>query len=508
MRLSGWFVGVLAFLALIASTAVCSVVSYNLVRTTVIQAGDQGLQVDSLDKVVQAFTNPQAFATATPNSVADTFVTPTITPIVINPNATATPNIMPTDGTTIGTPVTVIATPTPIDSSAQYVWDDPRQIRILLLGIDERKGFDTDRAYRTDTIILLNIDPIRKTAGLVSFPRDLWVNIPNFQPARINTANSQGDTSAYPNGGGPRLLMDTIKANFGVSVDRYVRVNFTVFESVVKAIAPNGTEICVRETIDDPTYPDEGFGTIAIRFAPGCQVLDATRLLQYARTRKTQGSDFDRARRQQEVLDALRQQVLSAGGIANFVGQVPSLWSELSDSYQTNLSLDEIFSLGYLMSDIPRENIQFKVIDQNYVEFSKAPDGSDILIPQTGRIAELIQTILYPQVQVSQGDLKARADAEKATIRVFNGTDITGLASRVQEWLIGKGVTISLLDNDPTHNGQPTLIKDYGNNRWTAQYLASLMGLPSDRIVIGNDGLAANGIIIVVGPDIQNLLGQ
>jgi polyisoprenyl-teichoic acid--peptidoglycan teichoic acid transferase len=511
MRISGWIVGVMAFMALMLVTAICSVVAYQGTRTLVIDAWDSGLQVDSPQEVIGYLQNPQGFPTPTPQLIAQQ-ATATITPIVVNPNAN--PNTQPTPEATVASVEQTLATPIPTlestpDPAAQYTWNDPRQIRILLLGMDERRGFTNETAYRTDTIILLTIDPVRKTAGLVSFPRDLWVNIPNFLPGKINTANYLGDTSAYPNGRGPGLLMETLKANFGVNVNRYVRVNFDVFNSVVDAISPQGTEICVRESIYDPAYPDEGFGTIEVRFEPGCQRLDATRLLQYARTRKTQGGDFDRARRQQEVLDALRAQALSAGGIQNFLGQIPTLWNELSDSYQTNLTIEEIISLGYLMSEIPRESIQFRVVDENYVTFGKSPDGAeDILIPNSARIAELVQNVAFPQPEVSEGDLRSQALAENVPIQVFNGTNTTGFAGRVQEWLIGRGVQVSGVGNAPDHGSQPTLIKDYGENRATTLYLASVLGLPEDRIVIGNDGLATRGVVIVVGPDIEAILSQ
>ncbi len=509
MRISGLFVGILSFFALIAMTGVCAVVSYNGVRSQVIQMWDQGMAVDSPGQILSVLRDPSSFPTSTPRTVAQSVTTEaTITPLVAQATATIDEVLAPATLATSSPQETALPTNTP-DPSAEYRWNDPRQIRILLLGMDERKGYTTDKAYRTDTIILLSIDPIRKTAGLISFPRDLWVDVPNFSQERINTANFMGDNANYPGGGGPRLLMDTIAANFGVPVDKYVRVNFTVFESVVQAVAPNGIEMCVREVIDDPTYPDVGFGTINVHFDAGCQVLDPTKLLQYARTRKTAGGDFDRARRQQEVLDALRAQALSAGGITSFLGQIPMLWGELSDSYQTNMSLEDLIKLGYLMSEIPRENIQFKVIDQNYIaSFGKAPDGSDVLIPNTSAIANLIQSVLYPQPEVTQGDLFSRAEAENATIRVFNGTDIAGLAGRVQEWLIGKGVTVGSVGNAPDHNSQPTVIKDYGNGRWTAEYLADLLGLTADRIVPGTDGLATNGVIVIAGPDIQGLLGQ
>src|SRR5690606_30867627 len=118
----------------------------------------------------------------------------------------------------------------------------------------------------------------------------------------------------------------------------------------------------------DPAYPDAGYGTIHVHFDPGCQMLDAEHLLQYARTRHTEGSDFDRARRQQEVLKAMQAQLVSLGGIGNFITQAPALWDELTGSFNTNLSLEQIISLGSLIQSIPRENIQTGVIDNLYVQ--------------------------------------------------------------------------------------------------------------------------------------------
>src|SRR5262249_44346558 len=149
-----------------------------------------------------------------------------------------------------------------------------------------------------------------------------WVNIPGYKPGRINTANALGDGNGYP-GGGPALAAETVRQTLGIPVNKYILINFDVFTTLVSTIAPDGTQICVQQVIDDDHYPDAGNGVIHVHFDPGCQVLDAERLLQYARTRATQGSDFDRASRQQEVLRALRDKVLSVGGITHFITEAP-----------------------------------------------------------------------------------------------------------------------------------------------------------------------------------------
>ena len=101
---------------------------------------------------------------------------------------------------------------------------------ILLMGIDKRQGMEQERAFRTDTMMLITIDTVGEKVGMLSIPRDLWVNIPGFEARdRINTANFKGDAYRLP-GGGPKLAMETIAVNLGVQVDNYIRINFTAFE--------------------------------------------------------------------------------------------------------------------------------------------------------------------------------------------------------------------------------------------------------------------------------------
>jgi LCP family protein required for cell wall assembly len=354
-------------------------------------------------------------------------------------------------------------------------------------------------------MILISIDPARRSAGVLSIPRDLWVTIPGFQSGRINTANYVGDNASYP-GGGAALAAQTVELNLGIQVDNYVLVNFDVFTTVVNTLAPDGVEVCPTELIDDPDYPDAGYGTISVRFEPGCQVLDATRLLQYARTRATQGGDFDRARRQQEVLRAFRDTLLTAGGLANIIGQVPTLWNEISDAVRTNLTLPELLSLAQLAQTVPSDRITFGVIDNLYVDLAQTSSGDQVLVPRQAAINFLLQQVFNPQGDLSLSDLRTRADAENATIVVFNNTDIPGLASQTRDWLTSRGVSVSQLGNVAEISSAPTVVRDYGGKVWTARYLAALMGLSPDRVLPGADGATSADVMVVVGSDIQALL--
>ena len=475
MRIPGWLF-IVGVVILVLGTTLCSVLAFNATYQVATDLGRGGVQVASFSDFLRAQPTP----TLTPTPA------PTLTPL---PGETAVP-----------------ATPVPeatLDPLASYTWDDPRRVNILLLGIDQRG--DEPGPFRTDTMIVVSVDPVRKTAGMLSIPRDLWVTIPGFQPQRINQANALGDANAYP-GGGPALAARTVTENIGISVEKYILVNFDVFTAVVDLIAPNGVEVCPNEPIDDPDYPDAGYGTIPVYFDAGCQRLNAERLLQYARTRATQGSDFDRAARQQEVIKSLLNEVLSAGGITNFLGQIPALWEELAGSFQTNLSQQEIISLAVLAQEIPAENIHSGVINNLYVNLATTTTGDQVLIPRHNALSSLLQQVFDPQDELSLSDLRARAEAEEASVVVYNDTDIAGLAGQTRDWLISRQVSVTAVGNTPAPSNTFTIIRDYTGKIWTARYLAALMGLPPERVQPGADGATTEDVMVVVGPDVQTLL--
>lgn len=313
-----------------------------------------------------------------------------------------------------------------------------------------------------------------------------------------------------------------VTANLGIRVEKYVLVNFDVFETVVNLVAPNGVEVCPQEVIDDPDYPDAGYGIIYVHFEPGCQRLDAVRLLQYARTRATSGGDFDRALRQQETLKAVREEVLSAGGIANFLGVAPQLWTELSDSYRTNLTLNEIISLGNLALQIPRDNIRTGQIGIQETRPATTVNNDQVLVPVHTTMRDLFARVFSSEPGQPAGatgttdagaatitdlaQLRTQSQAEAAQIVVFNNTTIPGLAGMTREFLASRQVTVADVGNIDPPLDQPTSIRDYSGKPYTARYLAQLLGLPESSIQQGTDGLTTADVMVVVGSDIQPLL--
>lgn len=480
MRIPAWLF-IIGVVLLMGLTAILSLVAFSVGRQVAIDLGNNtgpsGINVSALP-------------------------TPTRVPV----QTLATP-IATVSGagvaTAVSTSVVPAATAT-IDTS--LVWTDTKRINILLLGIDQRSALNDPGPFRTDTMMVVSIDPVRKTAGILSIPRDLWVSIPGFKQERINNANFLGDANGYP-GGGPALAAETVHQVLGIPIDKYLLINFDVFTKVVGTLAPDGVQVCPPNAIHDANYPDAGNGFITVDFPAGCQVLDAERLLQYARTRHG-ATDFDRAGRQQEVMRAVRDKVLNVGGVTQFIGQAPKLYNDLKDGFKTNFSLDEMLQLGSLITQIPKDNFHFGVMNYLYVDQAKTTTGDDILILKTNAVRPLIQQTFFPDVNTSLSDLRSRAEAEKASIVVLNNTDQAGLAGKVRDWLAGKQVTVAEVGNTPSSTNTNTIIRVYTGKVWTGKYLAALLGLSEDRIQPGGDGLTSKDVSIVVGPDIVPVLSS
>jgi polyisoprenyl-teichoic acid--peptidoglycan teichoic acid transferase len=265
-----------------------------------------------------------------------------------------------------------------------------QRINVLLLGIDQREGM-TDPA-RTDTMLVLTIDPQTKTAGMLSINRDLWVKIPGqTSEGKINTAHFLGEVEHVP-GGGPALAMQTVQATLDIPLPYYIRLNFTAFEKLVDMIG--GIEIEVAEPIDDPTYPDAGFGYDPFYIEAGWQHMDGRTALKYARTRATAGSDLDRVRRQQQVILTVRDKILKNNQLANVLTQLGPLLQLPGGPVQTNLTPGQIVELINLAAQIDRSQIHAVTLTGDMIDPYLAPDGQEAIVLKPG-VAQDLRAQLY-----------------------------------------------------------------------------------------------------------------
>ena len=165
-------------------------------------------------------------------------------------NLTGLPGIAPAKcGTTTAEQFNPEGTPIPQDEAVlpappvaapqvdlPPTWDGASRINILFIGLDYREWQENDGPPRTDTMILFTVDPLTKTAGMLSIPRDLWVNIPGFGYSRINTAYPSGEGAQLP-GGGAGLAMKTVEQLLGVPVHYYAQIDFGTFVDLVNMLA-------------------------------------------------------------------------------------------------------------------------------------------------------------------------------------------------------------------------------------------------------------------------------
>jgi len=268
-------------------------------------------------------------------------------------------------------------------------WDGSERFNVLVMGMDRRPG-EEGGGYRTDTMILISLDPVNQRVGMLNIPRDLYVDIPGYGLDRINTAYQNGEIEEP--GGGPRLAMQTVQYNFGIPVNEYAIVDFEAFIDVIDLIG--GIDVNVVETINDPTYPDMSYGYDPFYLGAGWQHLDGATALKYARSRHN-SDDIDRQRRQQEVIYAIRDRVLAYDMIASLAPQAFTLWAELKAGIRTGLSLDQMLQLAWYVKDIPAENFSRGVVDWQHV-IPTNWQGMDILVPNRDKLGQLMVTVFGP----------------------------------------------------------------------------------------------------------------
>ncbi len=291
------------------------------------------------------------------------------------------------------TPGAATATPEPLPTSAGAICGGPDQMVIALLGVDDRSG-DYSKPTRTDAISLVNVRFATKTAALFSIPRDLYVPQPNLSAVgieqdRINTAYLYGEIYGVE-GGGPAQFKQTVELNFGIRVHRYVMVNFNAFVKFVDALG--GIEIEVPKAIYDPLFPLEGdTGTFVFELPAGRQTLDGLTALRYARTRH-QDDDYHRIERQQLVLLAIRDKLLSPAVIP----QIPALIGALDGLVRTDLSAAEIASLACIGAQVDRGAIVTHAITGDKVIPWTTPTGGRVSIPDRDAISPMVESFLTP----------------------------------------------------------------------------------------------------------------
>ncbi len=426
------------------------------------------------------------------------------------------------NGTVVAPPATPEPDPGIPDVPLPAAWDGASRVNVLVMGLDSEVGMnaegkvvladspdnilprsaDRNGPPRSDTMIVLTVDPQTKTAGMVSIPRDLWANIPGFGYSRINTAYGNGEGAKLP-GGGPGLAMKTIEQVLGIQIQYFAQVEFWAFSKFIDDIGKIWIYI-PKKIIVDPVGP----GGDDWMISEGYHWLNGPRALAYVRNRHTKNGDADRSQRQQDVIFAIRDRILSPENLPSLVLGAPTLYKDLQSGINTNLTFDQMMQLGMLAKDIPPENIKRGVIDNSMVIGARVTLGgeaADVLKPIPDKIRELRDEIFATGGAISPmtkgADALDLAKQEGASVVVLNGTFTQGLAIQTGDYLKGLGINV-INNGNADQTPAVTKVIDHTGRPYILKYLKELFGITSSsQITSSYDPNAPVDIEIIIGND-------
>ncbi|MCX7791021.1 MAG: LCP family protein [Chloroflexaceae bacterium] len=379
----------------------------------------------------------------------------------------------------------------------------PRDLRqpfnVLLIGVDRRP--DPEEGARSDTLILVHVNPAEGWAGMLSIPRDSVVQIPRLGTAKINAAYAHGYNNAEalygagvaPEAAGGALAAETVAGFLGVKVDYIAQVDFRGFQRLVDTLG--GIPVDVERPIFDATYPSEDYGYERLYIPAGLQVMNGDLALRYARTRHA-SSDFDRSRRQQQVLRAILYEV-RARGLLSQATLLPELVRDLQESVSTTLplsDLDTLRGLAALAQRLDGERILTLSINPNDVGIVWE-SGSDIYWDPADVAAQVAR------LQAGPG-----AEVEQARVQVLNGAGVPGLAGRVTARLSAQGFSLADPGDAPRIYERSQLI-DYRGRPETLRRLVETLGLdPGDVFTVPPPGSPPGegaDLVLILGENYQ-----
>ncbi|CAI8755200.1 polyisoprenyl-teichoic acid--peptidoglycan teichoic acid transferase [Brevibacillus sp. IT-7CA2] len=261
-------------------------------------------------------------------------------------------------------------------------WDGKERVNILLMGVD-RRGMKNNGLPRSDSMMLVSIDPAGKRYDMFSILRDTYVDIPGKGSSRINSAIVEG---------GPELAMETVSQFTGLPVDRYVITDFEGFKALIDAVG--GVEIDVEKNMyyHDPT--DKGVYDINLK--KGLQKLDGDKALQYVRFRHDATSDYTRTERQRKLMSAVVNQMKNGTTLI----QLPTILKEVTPYIQTNISsvdMLKLSALGLKLDTLQPGNYQLPPMGM----FRESNRAGSVLVPDVDQVQSFMQEKIAPPTETS-----------------------------------------------------------------------------------------------------------
>lgn len=362
------------------------------------------------------------------------------------------------------------------------------RVNVVLLGVgvEGQSGVDL-----TDTIILASFDTKNKAVSMISIPRDLYVKIPEEGYEKINAVYSTGNKGDYECGGGA-LIKDTISNITGLPIHYYVAIDFDAFKEIVDTL--DGVDIQVEKSIYDYEYPSKNErGIEPFIIEKGDYHMDGALALKYVRSRKST-SDFDRARRQQQVIMAIKNKAFEKQIITN-PKKVYDLYNTMQKHVKTDLQLPEIGRVVELSKEFNLDNISTTVLDDSAdgLLYSDNVNGMYVLKPNNNNYTEIqkyIQFFLNNAQQIKK---------ENAKVEVLNGAGYENLAADIAEQLKKFGINVINVGSADSYSYNETTIYDRteGKAPGTVSFLVNQLSAQVSNIKKNNE--SEPDITIIIG---------
>lgn len=284
------------------------------------------------------------------------------------------------------------------------------------MGLTQR----TTEPARTDTLLVMDIDPAHHHVNMLSVPRDLWVDIPGY-------VNGQGKLAIAYAVGGPRLAAYTLEHSLGIPVDYSIALTFRTFVKLVDAIG--GVTVNVPQDLDDPTYPClVGYDYCPLHIGKGVQHMDGATALEFVRERHAFAQqDLARVKDQQAFSEAVKGQLLSPLTWPRY----PALLKALQQGLITDAPLNALPEMGVQVM-LARNGTEHSYInvENGMVKSDWSNDGQSILEPTDPNAIPSLVHRLFSDPTLAQ---------ESAPVMVLNGSDTPGAASDAEATLGGLG---------------------------------------------------------------------
>jgi LCP family protein required for cell wall assembly len=373
---------------------------------------------------------------------------------------------------------------------SQVLNNGQETVNFLLIGSDRRSG----SSFRTDTMVIAILRPHEGQVSLISIPRDLWVSIPGSDNQRINTAYQLGDRIGYP-GGGPGLLKDTILYNLGIRIDHTAMVDFDGFRQIVDTLGGVDVPVSCAYTdwrLIDPSFnPEIEANWHLYTTGPGLVHMDGDLALWYARSRQ-RSSDFDRGRRQQEVLRALFAQALQA----NTLSRIPELYNNLKETVVTDLGLADLLSLALYAPKMTNADIRSYYIRPPYVSSWITNSGAYVLLPNEQALQQMLIEALAPAAQIEE--------KQSIIIDVMNGTTIPGYETLAATRLNYAGYETNIVPSDRQDYAYSILIDKTGAQDSTqSDPILNVMGMLPGSVISSPEENSKAHYLLIIGYDYQ-----